>query len=74
MIWLICPTVILINLSNEPWNDRDMRELKTSKTRCQAKYLKSPCLKKFVKKGKLWYYGVCGTPKQEGRDGTERNS
>jgi hypothetical protein len=64
MISLICSAVILINISSEPWNDRDMRELRTSKTRCQANYPKSPCLKKFVKKGKLWYYGVCSKPRE----------
>lgn len=62
---LVCPVVILINLSDEPWNDRDRRELNTSKKRCVLIKPDKPCLVKFVKKGKLWYRGICGYPAED---------
>jgi hypothetical protein len=62
---LFCPAPKLINLSNEPWNERDKWQLEQSMKRCAQLYPRSPCVKKFIKVESLMYRAICG--QEEGK-------
>lgn len=63
---MLCPLVIIINLTIFPINDRDRKILSDSKIRCTEKYNgRSDCVKKFIKTGKHSYQIVCGAPEDE---------
>ena len=55
-----CPETELINISKEPWDDRDDQEYVVVKKRCKVKFPNSPCLKKFIKVRPLMYRAICG--------------
>jgi hypothetical protein len=61
MILLCIP--LLINLSNEPWNDFDKRMLEYAKGECKKRY--SLCLERFTKTGPKDYKVLCGDGKQK---------
>lgn len=60
MISLICPIVLITNLSGEPINDRDRESFEHAKKRCAQIYPSSPCMKKFTKTKPLNYRVICG--------------
>jgi hypothetical protein len=57
---IVCVATKLINLSDEPWNKRDMQSYRNAHKRCRLLYPKSPCLKKFIKVRPLMYRAICG--------------
>lgn len=61
---LICIMTLMINQSNEDWNDIDMEHVARAKVGCAQKYPDAPCLTKFIKKEPLVYTAVCGTKKE----------
>ena len=62
---LLCPPTKWVNLSKEPWNDRDKYEYNIASNRCPQKYLKLPCVKKFIKVRPLMYRVICGKEKKK---------
>lgn len=56
---LTCPTVEIIN-KTDTWNDMDQKTLQRAKKRCGQLYIKSPCVKKFVKRTETDYSVTCG--------------
>lgn len=63
MIVYICVATIMINMSNEPWNDRDKRNMKNAEKTCAISY--EDCLQKFIKKEPLNYNAICGGKKKD---------
>lgn len=63
MIAYVCAAIIMINMSDEPWNDRDERSMKSAEITCHKKY--DDCLQKFIKKEPLTYNAICGGKKDE---------
>jgi len=57
---LHCQHVSVIINKTRTWTLEDRANLKSAKVRCKAHYPNSPCLKKFIKKGELTYWAVCG--------------
>lgn len=55
-----CQMVLMINLSNLPWNDHDTQIEKQAEIRCTQIYKDSPCLTRFVKTGNGAYQALCG--------------
>ena len=62
---LACPNPKLVNKSNEPWTNKDAKQMKISKVRCAAIYPLSPCLVKFEKTQRKTYWVICGKPVDE---------
>ena len=56
---LACIATIVINLSNEPFNDTDRQNQKIASERCAVHYPEAPCLKKFIKVEPLVYRAIC---------------
>jgi hypothetical protein len=54
--------VILLNLSSEPWTKHDIEECDIAKHRCPVHFVKTPCLKKFIKVEYHTYRAICGNP------------
>lgn len=59
---------IMINNTDEPWNNRDKQSLKRAKYVCRVEYgpRGAPCLKRFIKREPLTYWAICG-----GNDGNQ---
>lgn len=59
---LMCIATIIVNDSSLEWNKHDSKMLKYSKNVCatRKRYEDTPCLKKFIKKGKKNYWAICG--------------
>jgi hypothetical protein len=55
----LCPAIIIVNLSGQPWNDLDQKNLDVAKYRCAQIFPNSPCVKKFIKKEGRTYNVVC---------------
>lgn len=55
-----CALAILINLTQHPFNNTDLKHIVTAKSRCGQIYKDSPCLKKFIKREKKVYWAICG--------------
>ena len=62
---LVCPAVIIVNISGEPWKEVDQKSLNSAKGRCSVHYPEAPCLKKFIKKEPLVYNAICGEPEKK---------
>lgn len=56
---LICATILMVNISNDPWNDHDKKILKRAKYVCSLEK-DTPCVKKFIKTEKLNFHVICG--------------
>lgn len=65
----ICIFTMMINLSSFPWNDHDIKTKERAKDRCNTdeRYVDTPCLKRFIKKGERNYHAICGTKVQESK-------
>lgn len=61
---LVCAAVIMVNHSDEPFNERDRKEFNTAKKICPREYPNKPCPTVFIKIDKLTYRMLCG-PKGE---------
>lgn len=60
ILLLSCFPTIMTNLTQEPWNNFDMKTLDSAKIRCAQIYKGYPCVKEFIK-NKDSHYGVtCG--------------
>lgn len=58
---MICELALYINLSKEPWTERDFKHGRFAEKRCEELYPRqAPCLKKFIKVSRLTYRAVCG--------------
>lgn len=64
MINLICPALIIVNFSGEPWKEIDQKNLDVAKYRCIQIFEDSPCLKKFIKKEPRTYNAICSPPEK----------
>ncbi len=60
LLALNCPTPLIENRSQYPWNKNDQWNLNTAIKNCSKFYPRSPCLKKLVKTGKQDYRAICG--------------
>lgn len=60
---LSCSATVMQNVSTEPWNDYDKKELKYAQKRCGEIYDDSPCVKLFRKFDKQQYSVICGKEK-----------
>lgn len=65
MIELICPMLIIVNLTGKPLSDYDFHMIKRARHHCQTSYKYSPCLKKFTKVKPLTYRAICARPLKE---------
>lgn len=65
MLKLVCAATLIVNLTKYPINDRDKSVIKRAKYVCSSdsRYTDTPCLKRFIKKGKLSYMAICGKGK-----------
>jgi len=59
---MICAVTIMINMTQLPWNDFDMKSKMRAEYVCKtdARYTDTPCLKKFYKTGFRDYSALCG--------------
>jgi len=55
-----CPKTNIVLIDKEPWSKMDQINFNIAQNRCPEKYKKSPCLKKFIRWGKLRYGAICG--------------
>jgi hypothetical protein len=55
-----CPKTVMVLVTPEPWSAMDQINFNLAKKRCPVKYKRSPCLKKFIRWGKLRYSAICG--------------
>jgi hypothetical protein len=55
-----CPRTTIVLLTPEGWSAMDQINFNLAKKRCPVKYKRSPCLKKFIRWGKLRYSAICG--------------
>lgn len=53
----ICAATIMINLTNEPWNEVDLRSKRRAVYVCRTEY--NGCLKTFTKKEPRNYRAIC---------------
>lgn len=62
---LICAATILINLSSEVFNSRELKIVNRAKHVCKtdSRYTDTPCLSKFIKKEPHNYVALCGAKK-----------
>jgi hypothetical protein len=60
MILMVCPTTELIGFDH--FTEIDKINIDLTMKRCPQKFPKSPCLKKFYKRGFQTYWAVCGRP------------
>lgn len=58
--FLSCPAILMVNKSEEPWNNKDYDTKKRAMQRCGEIYKDSPCLKVFVKTEPQSYWAICG--------------
>jgi hypothetical protein len=63
----MCIFTMMINLTTFPWNAHDIKTKERVKERCATDplYKDTPCLARFIKKGKLNYHAICGPKKEE---------
>ena len=54
----LCPATIMINRSDIPWNDHDLKTRTVATNTCKKNY--KDCLKRFVKKEAKHYIAICG--------------
>jgi len=59
MISLLCPAIIIVNLTTESWKSIDQKNLDVAKYRCSQIFPDAPCVKKFIKKEPLVYNVIC---------------
>lgn len=54
----ICAATVMINMTNEPWTDFDLRTKRRATYVCRTEY--KGCLKRFIKKEDRHYQAICG--------------
>ena len=62
---MICAAIILINLTSEPWNEKDSKVIERAKIVCSAdaRHNGFPCVKSVTKCLDQHYNVICGRKK-----------
>ena len=67
LLKIACSAVMLINLTNDPWNAKDQKIIDRATYVCSTDYRykdEFPCLKSLTKKPDQHYQAICGYPKK----------
>lgn len=57
---LSCPSVKLINWSDESWTKEDMKSKRSAQKTCKKVYKDAPCLITFIKTEPQAFRAICG--------------